>query len=524
MTVAGEPSINVARKSKSPRPGHGRSRPTPAKTSNPATAFQVFCETFEDGLAIIDAEGRYSFINEPYRLLHKGVDDMLVCGTHYNEALAEGLARHVWELNGQSVDGWLTEHSLTAGTKRKESCIAFADGRWQLRRITRHASGACVEICSDLTKWKQKEDSLNSALVRAAVAEEESRHALHSEGMRKHEEEVLSQLNHWLHSCKKLPELNSVVESFLSRLLPDSHGTLFVYNNSRDVLVPVCSWNDALPPAEMKADDCWGLRQGRAYHYGRNGWRFCCDHMHKGEVAGRTGDYFCIPILAHGDTAGLLHVCPSENSSVPSDISRHRFRLACKCAEQISLAIANVKLSQELRDQSTRDPLTRLFNRRYFVERCSREISRTNSSGIVSSLISIDVDHFKKFNDNFGHDAGDIILKGFARVLIDHFRDSDIVCRIGGEEFIVMLPSAPERVAAMRANELLPKVQSMKVRYGNETLPSITVSAGVVEFPTAGDNLEDVLKAADKALYAAKAQGRNRTVCHGLHLLAAADC
>ncbi|MBU2580972.1 MAG: sensor domain-containing diguanylate cyclase [Alphaproteobacteria bacterium] len=485
------------------------------KSESAAKTFEIFCQTFEDGLAIIDADGAYSYINEPYRQLHKGVDDLLKAGTPYNFVLAEGLSNRIWDLQGASEEEWVAEHALATRTRKRESVLAFADGRWILRRINRHSSGACVEICSDLTKWKQKEDNLNAALKRAAEAEEKSRHALHSEGVRKHEEEVLSQLNHWLHSCKKLPELNSVVESFLARLLPNSHGTLFIYNNSRDVLVPVCSWNDAIPPSEMKADDCWGLRQGRAYHYGRDGWRFCCDHMAPGDVAGRTGDYYCIPILAHGDTAGMLHVRPNESSALPSDISRHWFRLACKCAEQISLAIANVKLSQELKDQSTRDPLTRLFNRRYFAERCSREIGRSIQGGIASSLISIDVDHFKKFNDSFGHDAGDIVLKAFSRVLSDHFRDSDIVCRFGGEEFAVLLPSAPEKVAVMRAKELLPKVRLMKVRYGNETLPSITVSAGVVEFPTAGDCLEDILKAADKALYAAKAQGRDRVVCHG---------
>jgi diguanylate cyclase (GGDEF)-like protein len=486
-------------------------------------AFELFCDTFEDGIAIIDAEGKYTFFNEPYRSLHRGVEDHICVGGRYNEALEIGLDRSVWNLHGETEDLWLARHGIAVNTKRRETYLAFADGRWLLRRICPHKSGSFVEICSDLTTWKEKEDGLNEALKRAAAAEERSRLALQMEEARKKEEELLSQLNHWLHSCKKLPELNSVVESFLAKLLPGSTGTLFVYNNSRDVLVPVCAWNGSNDSSEMKADDCWGLRQGRAYHYGRDGWRFPCGHIQSKPESCCADEYYCIPILARGDTAGMLHVSPSKVGASEEETSRRWFRLACKCAEQISLAIANVKLSQELKDQSTRDPLTRLFNRRYFAERCSREISHAKQCGTPSSLISIDIDHFKKFNDNFGHDAGDIVLKGFSRVLTDHFRGSDIVCRIGGEEFIVLLPGASEKIALLRANELLPKVQAMKVRYGNETLPGITVSAGVIEFPSAGDCLEDILKAADKALYAAKADGRNRVSTFAAKHLAPAD-
>jgi diguanylate cyclase (GGDEF)-like protein len=217
----------------------------------------------------------------------------------------------------------------------------------------------------------------------------------------------------------------------------------------------------------------------------------------------------------------MLHVVPLIDAAThPAAIDR-AFKIACKCAEQVSLAIANVKLSQELQDQSTHDPLTNLFNRRYFIERCARDFSKAKQSGALSAVIALDIDHFKKFNDNFGHDAGDVVLKSFSRVLIEHFRTDDIVCRMGGEEFCVLLPGASQAIGILRAESLLPKIQKMTVRYGNETLPSITASAGIATVPAHGTSVQDVLQAADNALYAAKAKGRNCAVAYavGTHLL-----
>ena len=185
-------------------------------------------------------------------------------------------------------------------------------------------------------------------------------------------------------------------------------------------------------------------------------------------------------------------------------------RLGLVCAEQISLAIANVKLRDQLRDQSIRDALTGMFNRRYLLETCRREFSRAARAGQSVSILSIDVDHFKKFNDNHGHDAGDTVLRAVADVLKSSFRDEDVPCRFGGEEFVVMLPGATAAAAAQKAEELRIRVEALVVRYVDGNLPRITISTGVAAFPDCGDNPPAVLKAADEALYRAKDAGRNR--------------
>jgi diguanylate cyclase (GGDEF)-like protein len=324
------------------------------------------------------------------------------------------------------------------------------------------------------------------------------------------EARLLSELNEWLQSCKSLDELYRMVGEFVSRLLPGCAGTLYIYANSRDVLETARVWNGAQSAMAIQPDDCWGLRRGRTYVFGESEVGFPCAHI----GADEPGEYCCIPILAHGETIGMLHLAfdcargQQAGACFAQSRSEQR-RLGLVCAEQISLAIANVKLRDQLRDQSIRDALTGMFNRRYLLETCRREFSRAARTGQSVSVLSIDVDNFKKFNDNHGHDAGDTVLRAVGDVMKSSFRDEDVPCRFGGEEFVVLLPGATAAVAAKKAEELRSKVESLVVRYVDGNLPRVTISVGVAAFPHSGDNPQAVLKAADEALYRAKDSGRN---------------
>ncbi len=324
------------------------------------------------------------------------------------------------------------------------------------------------------------------------------------------ETRLLSELNEWLQSCNSLHELYDMVGEFFSRLLLGCSGSLYIYANSRDVLESAKAWNGAKMMPAMHPDDCWGLRRGRIYAFGESEINFPCAHIDVAEPRA----YCCIPILAHGETIGLLHLDFDDRAlggekPHKEELAEQR-RLGLVCAEQISLAIANVKLRDQLRDQSIRDPLTGLFNRRYMLETCNREFSRARRTRQAISLVSIDVDHFKKFNDNHGHDAGDTVLGAVGGCLETSFRNEDVPCRFGGEEFLVILPGATLEEAARRAEELRCKVEALVVRYVEKNLPKITVSIGVAAFPDAGDDPQVVMKAADEALYRAKDGGRNR--------------
>jgi len=326
------------------------------------------------------------------------------------------------------------------------------------------------------------------------------------------ETRLLSDLNEWLQSCNSLGELYQMVAEFLGRLLPGCGGSLYIYANSRDVLESAKTWNGGKMMPGMHPDDCWGLRRGRPYTFGENEIDFRCSHVDPAVES----EYCCIPILAHGETIGLLHLeFGLEGEKPRKEAITEQRRLGLVCAEQISLAIANVKLRDQLRDQSIRDVLTGLFNRRYMLETCRREFSRAARAGQSISILSIDVDHFKKYNDNHGHDAGDMVLRAVGTCLENLFRNEDIPCRFGGEEFVVILPGADPDAAASRAEQLRSKVEDIVVRYLEKNLPRITVSIGVAAFPDVGDNPQAVLKAADQALYRAKEKGRNRVELSG---------
>lgn len=329
------------------------------------------------------------------------------------------------------------------------------------------------------------------------------------------ETRLLSGLNEWLQSAKCEDELYSMIAEVLGRLLPNCVGSLYIYANSRDVLECAKVWRGSQNVSTMHPDDCWGLRRGRVYSHGNGEIEFRCSHVSP-EAA---DDYSCIPILAHGETVGLLHLAFVNKDELDGDAAKAIFaeqrRLGFSCAEHISLAIANVKLRDQLRDQSIRDVLTGLYNRRYLLDTCRREFQRAARSGHSVSLLSLDVDHFKNFNDNHGHDAGDTVLRALGEVMRNLFRDDDVPCRFGGEEFVVILPSCTQENAALRAEELRRKVEGIVVRYADGNLPRVTISIGVASFPEFGNSPMEVLKAADDALYVAKRDGRNRVYVSG---------
>ncbi len=320
------------------------------------------------------------------------------------------------------------------------------------------------------------------------------------------EVKLISELNEWLQSSKSLSELFDMVASFMTNLLPDCEGSLYVYSNSRDVLDGSVSWNNGDHRDHIHPDECWGLRRGRPYYYGQSEVNFSCGHVSHNDKR----PYYCIPILAHGETIGLLHLRAIEGVSIEQfETSRKLARLT---AEQISMAIANVRMRDQLQDQSIRDPLTGLFNRRHLTESLRRLIRRSERNDEPLSIVSIDVDDFKKFNDNHGHDAGDMVLRAVGGVLEQGCNGDEVACRFGGEEFMLLIPKLDQKQMMKRADEVREAVSAIAVRYGERELPHITISVGVAMFPDHGDLPQDLMNAADRALYQAKTQGRNQVV------------
>jgi diguanylate cyclase (GGDEF)-like protein len=165
-------------------------------------------------------------------------------------------------------------------------------------------------------------------------------------------------------------------------------------------------------------------------------------------------------------------------------------------------------LQSKLREQAIRDSLTNLFNRRYLEETLDRELARAARESYPVCVIMMDLDHFKKINDTYGHDAGDQVLKALADTLSEETRRGDFACRYGGEEFVIVMPNIHCNVAYERAGKLRETLNSLYVPYGIYSLTT-TVSMGIACYPTNGQTRKAILRAADKAMYAAKGAGRD---------------
>ena len=187
-------------------------------------------------------------------------------------------------------------------------------------------------------------------------------------------------------------------------------------------------------------------------------------------------------------------------------------QLAVALSEQMALALTNIRLRENLKQQTLRDPLTGLYNRRFLEEFLEREIIAAIRKDRTIGILMLDVDHFKRFNDKFGHNAGDAVLRALADTLRHAIRGSDMACRLGGEEFVVLLPEASEAGTVGRAKSLLELVSGLQVSHEGKLLGAITISIGVACVPKHGNTAGKVMEAADKALYAAKGAGRNTII------------
>ena len=319
---------------------------------------------------------------------------------------------------------------------------------------------------------------------------------------------LLCDMNDLLQSCTSEAEAWSVIARAAEQLFPACSGALFVNCASRNMLEAATVWG-ALPPARLvfAPDECWAQRRGQPYLALGHGPR--CAH-----ASDDARMYVCLPLLAQGETLGILHL--QEDASGAGAESAARMRLTAARAHvfaaHLGRGIAHLRLRESMRSLSIRDPLTGLFNRRYMEEALAQEQYRARRNQSRLAVIMIDIDHFKRFNDRFGHDGGDGVLRALGGFLKDHVRGSDIACRYGGEEFILILsPSTPEG-ALLRAEAIRAGAARLAVVHGNRALGAISLSLGVAMFPDHGADPQAVVKAADLALYQAKGSGRDRVV------------
>ena len=323
----------------------------------------------------------------------------------------------------------------------------------------------------------------------------------------KGEIELISRLSDSLHSAISREESYLIIGAFARKILHGTSGCLYMYANSRDQLNLTTHWgdtNEASVVAHFPAEQCWALRRGRTYQGSTTEEHVNCAHVQED----RRHSYMCVPVTARGQTIGMLYVELQELD--PALAFASTFRLAANFADQISLALSNIELRERLENMAIRDSLTGLFNRRFMDEMLKREIARTTRLRSNLSVLMIDVDHFKKLNDTFGHSAGDEVLKNLAAYLTQSLRQSDVACRYGGEELLIIIPDCGLAEATEKADKIRAGIKQLSLRAAGTELPPITVSIGVSSFPTSTTVAAEILPLADGALYRAKRAGRDR--------------
>src|SRR3989441_716153 len=328
---------------------------------------------------------------------------------------------------------------------------------------------------------------------------------------RSEETTLLNEMVELLQTCVSAEEAYAVVARSARQLFPHEAGALCVLNASQNLVEAVAIWGQSLVGDRVFApEDCWALRRGQVHAAVEDpAPGLVCRHL--GALRGVS--YLCAPMMGQGQALGVLHVQSGSSSGEGQNhLTDAQQRLAVTTAGHIALGLANLRLRETLRMQSIRDPLTGLFNRRYMEESLVRELRRAARNQRRLGAIMLDLDKFKVFNDTYGHEAGDALLRKLGGFLRSRTRGEDIACRYGGEEFVVILSEASIEVTQQRAERLREEFKHLSVQHRGKTLGALTLSIGVAVFPEHGTTAEDILHTVDSALYRAKAEGRDRVV------------
>lgn len=325
---------------------------------------------------------------------------------------------------------------------------------------------------------------------------------------RAQESELIARMTELLLCCESTDEAVPIITSSMRQLFPEESGACYLMDDASETAFKIAEWGKTAPFANsFQQGDCWALKRSN-YHAANFGGfdNIRCKHVAQNETA-----YICVPMITQSHALGSLYM--EDHFKLRTDEqNEHLIALAKAVADSISLSLSNLRLRESLRESAIRDVLTGLYNRRFMQESLTRELTRIRRVGSVVALALIDVDHFKNFNDTFGHDAGDEVLRSIGQLLTNFRKGEDLACRYGGEEFLLVLPEIGFEKTVEKLEGLRKLVTNLSLFHEGKPLPKITISIGVAFFPEEANSIESLIKLADTALYSAKQAGRDRIV------------
>ena len=454
-------------------------------------------------VVVLDREGRIVRFNRACELL-SGYSFQEVRGKHIWEILTDETAPTRSRVKRELAGDYPSTHEsywITRSGERRLiswSTTALLDDNNTVEHLI--ATGV------DVTERRQAEKGLQDANKKLKTWVDD----LEERGR---EMGLLSEMSELLQNCEDFEEAYAVSARYIQKLFPFYHGALCLTSSSRDMVEAVEMWGDPAPTERgFTPSDCWALRRGRPHLVNDPQPGLMCAHVLRPQSA----NYLCVPMMARSEALGILHLRHAgetgQQGALWQPSNEHKQQLAVAVADQIGMALANLRLRETLRNMAIRDPLTGLFNRRYMEESLERELRRADRRKTTVGVIMFDIDHFKDFNDIYGHDGGDALLRELGSFVKTRTRGEDIACRYGGEEFVYVLPESSLVDTQNRAEQLRQEMKQIKVYHLGKALNNISISLGVCAFPEHGLTAETILKTADTALYRAKNEGRDRVV------------
>lgn len=402
------------------------------------------------------------------------------------------------------------------------SCTALLMDRWKqahgatLTNVAVAASLLAFTLRLALTQFHQQQEIAQRKTAQHQLASSHLQIGRLLDDARRQTAEItqISELGSLLQACTSREEVFRLIPERLRHLFTGASGSIALLSPSRNRAESVFEWGISPANQIFAPEQCWALRRGYPHVHPRGSSDPHCAHLFG------DGPAICIPLIANGHAIGTLSVQDNEFPFVISewkpdsdaDTFDRRRQLAVAVAEHIALTVANLQLREDLRLQAVRDPLTGLYNRRYMQEFLDRELHSARRKHRPLAVMMLDLDHFKRYNDNFGHTAGDQALVAVSEALLRSIRAEDVACRFGGEEFALILPECSLGQAAKRAEEIRKRLREFRPPYDDQAASALTVSIGVAAFDETTDRVDLLLKFADDALYRAKRAGRDRVV------------
>ncbi|HAT8673737.1 TPA: diguanylate cyclase [Legionella pneumophila] len=473
-------------------------RKTELQNQNTQIRLKKIIESASDMIAAFDKDQRFITFNEAYQREFKRLFDKSIS---INMSLEEAF-NDAPENKKKLVQSWKESLQRDEETKNIEVNTEQEKTIYEMTsKLIQNGDNeikGVVHSVRNITKRVQEHTELQESYEKLA------------NGMKELQEKneqitLLVEMSDIMLACGSQEELSEVMAKYSQRLLQFSSGYLFIMHPSKNYLEKAASWGNPHPhDLTFTPEQCWAIRLGRIHYAGSSRIELMCSHMMFDEQPELS--LLFVPLMAQNDIYGLLYL------EVGLKFDENQQLLITEFAELTALALANVRLRENLRYQSIRDPLTGLYNRRYLEDFLFKQLHQAERTKASFAILMLDLDHFKKINDTFGHDAGDLVLKELGQILNNDIRLGDIAARYGGEEFVLLLYDIDAQAAKMKAENLRSAISNLQVKYGAQPVGQITASIGISVYPDDAKSPAEVIEAADKALYQAKNKGRNKVI------------